>query len=140
MSVNCKREIEELKRENNSLKLKLSKTLNSLDDTFQEAQTMKLKFERILMDKESTHEREKKILQRVIKDADKELKGIKERNSPSKTLSASAVKDRPSFSKDHVAALKSDQERQLLHKLKECQIELQGQVKLVRSLEQQLQE
>lgn len=62
MSINCKREIEDLKRENNSLKLKLSKTLNSLDDTFQEAQTMKLKFERILMDKESTHEREKKIL------------------------------------------------------------------------------
>jgi hypothetical protein len=46
LQISTKRDIDDLRRENSSLKLKLSKTLNTLDDTLQDASAMKEKYER----------------------------------------------------------------------------------------------
>jgi hypothetical protein len=39
-------ELEEIKRENSQLKLKLGKTVNQLQDQYSEAQVLRLKYER----------------------------------------------------------------------------------------------
>lgn len=87
LSILTKREIDDLRRDNSALKLRISKTLNNLEDTINEGQSVKAKFEKIIMDKESAHEREKKLLEKVLKEAKKEIKALKATfSSPKKPL------------------------------------------------------
>ena len=77
MSLDKRVEGDELRREIKQLKLKLSKGQNTIEDLRQELEGVTARYERALREKESTHEREKKLLQKLIKDANKEMKALK---------------------------------------------------------------
>ena len=86
MTLQSKREIDDLKRENGSLKLKISKLSNQLELTMTEAENLKARYERMLIDKEIAQERDRKTFQRVIKEMDKEIKFLKELKLTEKNL------------------------------------------------------
>lgn len=77
VTVEKRVEGDEMRRDNKQMRLKISKLQNVVEDLRQELDTVTSKCERALKDKESTHDREKKILQKLIKEADKELAAIK---------------------------------------------------------------
>ena len=58
--------------------------MGSIEDIYSENQVLKLKHERALNDQTNTHERERKTFERVIKDLQKEIKGLKGNGSPNK--------------------------------------------------------
>ena len=86
MTLQSKREIDDLKRENGSLKLKISKLSNQLELTMTEAENLKARYERMLIDKDIAKERDRKTFQRVIKEMDKEIKYLKELKLTEKNL------------------------------------------------------
>jgi chromosome segregation ATPase len=84
LALSSKRDIDDLKRDNAALKLKLSKAMNQAEEANSESLAVKAKYERMISDKEATHEREKKILQKLVRELEKELKTQKQQPSPPK--------------------------------------------------------
>ena len=60
----------------------MNKALNNWEDQVAECQQMKQRHEKALADRDIAHEREKKLLQKLLKEADKELKLVQ--SSPAK--------------------------------------------------------
>ena len=71
-----RREAEETRRER-QLRLRLSKAVSQLEDQYAEAQVLKLKSERVREEVTAQCERERRVVERALKEAKRELREIR---------------------------------------------------------------
>lgn len=72
-----RREAEETRRESQQLRLRLSKAVSQLEDQYAEAQVLKLKSERVREEVTAQCERERRVVERALKEVKRELREIR---------------------------------------------------------------